>query len=217
MRINFKKIKLKDRTPFIEFEEITTTGDGSTVVNDCTTQYRELCHEDFLLAFASLAPHLAIIAETNLSDAAEHKFTRERLELENDEIDQKLIGNLEQIIVTGVAFGGSDESEGVVIIGQRKLKSGKVLNITSPFIKLDGEDYDYTPELIGCLGSVEKEMYEYMAGKVAMKQMEIPFPDMDAAEVRVEDPEKPKRGRKPKMAVLTESTSEPDLEQTGTF
>jgi len=75
-------------------------------------------------------------------------------------------------------FGGSDEHRGATVIAQRKLRSGKVLNLISPFTKFDSETSDYVHcyELDACCEGVVSEVNFYLGGKYAPDpQLELEF------------------------------------------
>ena len=69
--------------------------------------------------------------------------------------------------VTGFSIGGSGDNEGVTLIGQKKLSTEKILNITTPFEKWEGSEYSFISELADAIESCKHEVEQYLNGKMA--------------------------------------------------
>jgi hypothetical protein len=101
---------------------VTYTEEVGKDTNKVNLECSARIHPDLRTAFAKLDEHLAELCE---------------------QYDEG--GDLcrMQISSTGFSIGGSGDHEGVVLIGQRALDSGKVLNLTSPFEKWEDEAGTY--------------------------------------------------------------------------
>lgn len=134
---------------------------GDTV----TVEGKNLITKDLTNAFRNLVPHMTFLCEQ-----------REAYRLERmDELPDEIYNNLE---VTGYSVGGSDDSEGVTLIGKRFLKSKKVLNLNSPFtmFRNENEEYTYAFELEEAIQECEFEVKQYLFEKKwAIVQQELPF------------------------------------------
>ena len=87
---------------------------------------------------------------------------------------------ISNIIITGFTTGGSDESAGACIIGQRILPSGKVLNIVTPFMQFADEEYPYAGEMELAIEGCEHETSLYLdEGKFGVKQLDLDFDEGD--------------------------------------
>lgn len=163
------KIKVKDYGIETEYSETKVfadeNGEESSELVDITCRHNGLPHEDFHAAMNALAPHLLVLTEW-----ADHP----------DAIDENL---LRKITVTSISFGGSDEHAGVTITGQKKLETGKIFNMNSPFMKF-GEAFDehnpgypYSGVVDELCSSIQKEAEAFMQGKRKPDpQLEFDFP-----------------------------------------
>lgn len=158
--VTIKKASIKDGNYLsVEYTEFKPDG-VSKFSQDCKIPV----HQDLKMAFAVLDDHLE-----NLS------FQRDKKgKIETDAISCK-----------GFTIGGSGESEGVTLTGIRTLESDKILNISSPFQRFDGDFYEYkqTEELIEALDTCKSEVLAYLfEGKHEEdNQMSIPFEELEEA------------------------------------
>lgn len=160
------KIKLEGNFCLkLEYEETVTSKDeeGNEKANvfDYTVTCRNEVHEDLVNALQNLRPHVLAITESfePKSDLAE--------------IPEQMLDKIE---VTGISIGGSDEHLGVTIIAKRKLKHGKILNLTTPFQKYEDENmpYEFAGELYADVEQLVDEVQQYLNGKYApSKQLEL--------------------------------------------
>ena len=143
--------------------------------NTVTVEGKNLVHGDLKAAFKALTGHMAILCE--LREAKEESAPQE-------------LNDLNTVEVTGYSIGGTDEDEGVTLIGKRFLKSKKVLNLIAPFTKFanENEEYPYSYELMGAINLCGYEVEQYLtARKWAIVQQELPF-DEDAPQDIQADP-----------------------------
>lgn len=118
-------------------------------------------HEDLQAAFDELTPHFALICEE-----ITEQYCRQAInDLRNNVIKNEETDPLRKYVVTGFTVG--KDSDGVSIIGTKRLNTGKVLNITTPFMKWDDEHYPLIHELIEAVDLCKSEVYEYIEGKRA--------------------------------------------------
>lgn len=135
-------------------------------------------HEDLSNAFKALHKHLPILCDY----------------VKATKIKPEMFGQADHTFdwvvdfeVTGFSIGGSDEHEGVVLIGNKSLKSGKQVNLTSPFIKFnDEEEYRYCGELssdiYGCIYEVKEYLFNKKRAPKAQLALELEFEGVPQAE-----------------------------------
>ena len=143
--------------------------------NMVTVEGKNIVHGDLRAAFKNLVGHIAILCE--LREAKEESLPDE-------------LKDLSTVEVTGYSIGGTDEDEGVTLIGKRFLKSNKVLNLIAPFTKFnnDNEEYPFSFELMNIIETCNYEAEQYLtAKKWAIVQQELPF-DEDAPKYITPDP-----------------------------
>jgi len=129
------------------------TGKGSHVVKD-----------DLRDAFAKMNVHLAV-----RDDIFKHAG------VEVDDIDQMHGHELATLYsVTGFKMGGSDESESIVLIGNKYVSGGDRFSLTSPKIMIDNlSSYKWWNELKDAADIVREEVALYMEGKYIEEEEEI--------------------------------------------
>lgn len=185
-----QKAKVKDGQLTVIYEEVFTEENYSNTIDKKCSQ---TVHADLREAFDKLKLHLVSICEMpEFEQVKKHGI-----------YDFNIEDNLNNYVVTGYSKGGSEESAGVVIIGQKLLGSGKVLNITTPFIQFEDEEaYEFSGDLYAHIEACDYEVAEYLFNeKWGVKQLDFEF---DAPEEAfLEDGEKskedkPKRKRKKK-------------------
>ncbi len=162
-----KKLKLtKSDTLDIIFEEFVTIFeiiDGIETTKEISSENtrtgKNIVHDDMKNALMFLRPHLAILCDQ--VEAQNKDFH----ELDDD------TEALDKYKVNSFSIGGSDIHEGVTLTGVRFGKSGKPLNLNSPFTKFEGSDnednYEYGYELRGVINHCNEEALLYIDGKMA--------------------------------------------------
>lgn len=143
-----QKAKLVNGCLEVEYTE-TQHESGNKVSDTIKLSGGHKVHADLLATFDALTPHLMTLCEwCEFRDVEEHQ-------------------DKHRFSVTGFSIGGSDEHEGVTLIGRKNLKSKKVLNLVTPFVKFDDEttDYDYAHELWGQVSAACREVEAYLDGK----------------------------------------------------
>lgn len=131
--------------------------------NTVTVDGKNLVHKDLVAAFKELTGHMAILCE--LREAKENSIPDD-------------LTNISSVEVNGYSIGGTDEDEGVTLIGKRFLKSKKVLNLIAPFTKFDNEneEYPHAFTLMQAIDACNYEVVEYLTNKKwAVVQQELPF------------------------------------------
>ena len=131
--------------------------------NTVTVDGKNLVHKDLVAAFKELTGHMAILCE--LREAKENSIPDD-------------LTNISSVEVNGYSIGGTDEDEGVTLIGKRFLKSKKVLNLIAPFTKFDNEneEYPHAFTLMQAIDACNYEVMEYLTNKKwAVVQQELPF------------------------------------------
>jgi hypothetical protein len=167
--LNLTKVKLnrKDDTLYAEYSE----GEAGGFAEKTALHHRPV-HADLEAAFARVLPHFLLLLEMLPGvqvgeEWLKHDSRQFVLLLEDGELHQ--LPELADYSVTGYAY--SDKG-GVVILGRKTLRSGKVVNLTSPHEVLDpdkptGLEYAHLFTLGTELGACDKEVKLYLAGKSA--------------------------------------------------
>ena len=145
--------------------------------NEVSKKCSQIVHSDLKAALEKLKPHLVLICEQPEAD-----------EIKRAGIYDFDVESLDNYVVRGYSIGGTDESVGVTIIGQKLLKTGMVLNINAPFTKYEDEDaYDFAGALAADIEACNYEVQEYLFnGKWGIKQQEFDFEIPDDVNVEIE-------------------------------
>lgn len=173
MQRKIRKAKLKSRSLEVELNDTFET-EGGPITNEVIMKCAGLVHDDLRTAFSRLALHMIVICDLRKAEM-----------INNETFEKDDLSDFEDYTVTGFSIGGEDENEGAVIIGSRKFKSGKVLNITTPFTKFSDENnpYEFEDALYNDLQACIYEVELYLDGKYAVKQLELPFDEKVPEEV----------------------------------
>ena len=169
--IKIKKASLKDEGLYLEYDEIIVNPEDDPVIKGHKFTGGHKRHKDLDNAFASLAIHLALICEQvtdKNADTTIHLIGKGAKKKDITLLLSSLRSNsiTLAISVTGFVIGGSDEHEGIVIIGQRKLETGSILNLNSSFQKWES-DYKHNEDLTVQMEVVIHECEQYLNGKHA--------------------------------------------------
>ena len=125
--ITIQKVKLKDQRLTCEFtEQRSEEAPPRAFALTCTEQI----HPDLTHALSRLVPHLCLLAE-QLTETPDYW---------PDE-SEELPALFEPFTVTGFSMGRNQG--GVMLIGQRELAAGRVLNLTTPYQSFDDEQASY--------------------------------------------------------------------------
>ena len=169
--MDFKKIKFNRSGMTLEvlyFE--TMTLNDTTVTNEINKKCNMIVHEDFIKALEGLKVHFALLCDLREVNNFPGDFGDEIEKFDHETF-------LEKIKITGISLGGEDESAGVVIVGQKELPGGGVLNIVTPFTRFDS-DYSYCLALELAVDNLGGEAEQYLfEQKWGIKQLELPFED----------------------------------------
>ena len=121
--ITIQKVKLKDQQLTCEFtEQRTQDAPPRAFALTCAEQV----HPDLSHRLSRLVPHLCLLTEQQTETPDFWPDTAE-------ELPARFLA----FTVTGFSMG--KHQSGVTLIGQRALTTGKVLNLTSPYISFDDE------------------------------------------------------------------------------
>jgi len=124
-------------------------------------------HDDLRNAFSALIPHLAFICEE-----IKEEDCQARLESPDDELPEDHF--LLKYRVHGFSISGQGDQEGLTIAGTKRLESGKILNLDTPFQKFDDiNDYAFMAELRESIENLKSEVYEYLEGKQAPAKQQV--------------------------------------------
>ncbi len=162
-----KKAKLNS-VGYMEIEFDTVISDGNEKFSIESSQKCTWSpHNDLLVLLDELKPHLAYLCEqTEVGEIDLFAYV---------DIPHPILSKLK---VTGFTIGGSDEHEGVTLIGRRQLAGNRVLNLVSPFTKWEDthNGYQYSFKLASLIRKLQYEVELYLDGKKAPSvQMELEF------------------------------------------
>ncbi len=125
-----------------------------------------IVHEDMRQAFEALNVHLAI-----LDDA----FSEPEYSIGLDILSCKEA--VENFYVCGFKLSGSEENEGIVLLGEKSVQHGSI-SLESPKIT-QSSSYPFYDELCDMIGDAKAEVFAYFNGKAAPKNEmpELGFPE----------------------------------------
>ncbi len=192
------KAKIKNRSLDVEYNEKKTliNQEGKPVESsrDVAAKYYDICHDSLINAFDQLKPHAVLIADLRDAIKVEDQLANG---LSFYELDLEVLKN---ISISGIVITGSDEdgSEAAMIIFQKKT-GNRTLNITTPAVKFDDEEYGFSHEFSEVIQNCVEEVEAYMGGKVAVKQLEMNFDEGFEQESTIADEPKKKKTRKMKL------------------
>lgn len=150
--IEIKKVKITNKM-FLETEYTERTMDDFLEIKKKSNQ---VIHDDLKEAMKALDEHCSALCE---------QFKKNK--------------ELAEVSVTGFSIGGDGDSEGITLIGTRKLSTDKVLNLVSPFERFEDSDYKSMGDLAQLIELAKAEVMAYLfEDKHAPKaQTEIEFGD----------------------------------------
>lgn len=210
--IDFKKIKysksaMSIEVTYNEYLEVNEAPVSNEVVKKCNM----IVHQDFINALNGLKIHFALLCDLREVSKFPEKY-------DVDKFDHEQF--LDKIVITGITLGGDDNNAGIVIIGQKELPGGGILNLVTPFTRFES-DYVWCVELEEAVKGVCYEAEEYLNGKWGVRQLELDFADeyeengeplgkFENLPESIESVEQPKkRGRKKKEVTNIEPVLEP--------
>lgn len=161
MDIKIHKIKRKKHDSlYIEYDKIQK----GVVQSNEATNYGYVAHPDLLECFDLLKMHLGLLTEYHPEKNAIPYFKFDR--------DQQLkyaANSIKDIRVTQLIFKGESEKAGVTLCGYKILMSGKVVNVTAPFVRFDADDdsseYEFNNKLYELCVAVQAEVEQYISGE----------------------------------------------------
>lgn len=144
----------------VEYENRIVTNEDEKFTIEAIEKCTWPPHNDLLVCLDRLKPHLALLCEQ-----VENMFEIEAY-AETFTTPHPILAKLK---VTGFTIGGSDEHEGVTLIGRRVLAGNRVLNLVSPFCKWEDEHNGYANsyELAVIIQDLQEEVRMYLEGKKA--------------------------------------------------
>jgi len=124
-------------------------------------------HESLCQKFDQLRSHMALICDYY---SKANKVTPATLE--------NVLEIAPSIFVNQVVFTGADDSAGVMLGGFKLICGDKQLNLITPNIKLDGDEYQFSEQLFELLQDIEIEAKAaYLQKRRKVVQGELPFED----------------------------------------
>lgn len=138
---------------------------------ELTAQHKRPPHQDLLTALGRLIPHLCFmcrqvpqVSDAGIAFAFDNPYMQSLVVSEDDFYTRPEFADF---LVTGYSY---DDKGGVVLIGQRVLPTGKVLNLIAPREDLapeqeTGMEYCYLLDLGRLLRACDDEVKLYLGGK----------------------------------------------------
>jgi hypothetical protein len=149
---------------------------------EVTAAHQRPPHADLEAAFARLVPHLCFLcrAVPSIGDQGiSFQWSNPYVASLVLDVDFHQRPEFADYLVTGYSY---DDKGGVVLIGQRLLNNGKVLNLIAPREDLSPEqetglEYPYLLQLGALLGQADAEVKLYLGGKTGPQvvQSELNF------------------------------------------
>lgn len=182
MNITIKKASIKNRL-FLAYsyeQMVSNRTDSVSTSSDAPI------HDDLRTAFNALIPHFAFICEEITENVCREQINNYE---QGIVYSDPLANPLKKYTVKGFSIGGSGDSEGVTISGNKMLESGKIISFNTPFMKWSDE-YSFANELINSVDLLKSEVYEYLEGKQAPKaQQSMTFQQDEEEEPELESAE----------------------------
>lgn len=175
--IEVKSAKIKNDL-FLEF----SYEKKQEIKNDEVKQSSDLpMHEDCKQAFLNLLPHFILICEQEKPNKRLKSFIKNGVP-DIDDYDVK------DYQISSFKIGGTGDNIGVTLTGKRFLTTGKTLNLNTPFLRYDDDEYKFTSELVEALEVLKNEVYQYMTGNkhAPLAQQSLEFED-EAFDVESEE------------------------------
>ena len=149
-------------------EEVTDENGGFLYAKEKTVTFRNFfAHESLCEKFEQLRSHMALICDYY---PMPNKVTPAILE--------NVLEIAPSIFVNQVVFTGADDSAGVMLGGFKLICGDKQLNLITPNIKLDGDEYQFSEQLFELLQDIEIEAKAaYLQKRRKVVQGELPFED----------------------------------------
>ena len=156
--ITIKKAKVKDGL-FLDAEyteELVGHGTKTTKLS-CTVPV----HDDLKEAFIKLHTHLAFLCD--------------EVSIESSEVEVETL-SLPGFGARSFTIGGTGDNEGVVISGYKEGEYG-IVNLNTPFLKYDNDNYPFTSELSAAIDMCIYEVKQYLfhGKKAPDQQLELEF------------------------------------------
>ncbi|MFA6058923.1 MAG: hypothetical protein WC756_12045 [Taibaiella sp.] len=165
--VEIKKAKIVNKD-FCKFSYDESTENNGFQEVDVSSG--NIIHDDMRIAFRQLAPHLAFICD-EVDDSTDLGKAMDSMEKLNESL--AIHKTLQKYRVTGMTITGSQDSQGVIITGVKKLKTEKIVVFNTPIVKWTDE-YQYSSELRIAIEKVKAEVLEYHDGKKAPEaQMDL--------------------------------------------
>lgn len=161
-----------------EYDELLPKSERNSIKIERTVPI----HDDLKGAFFRLNKHLALLCE-QLSAPDAGGF------------DQWYVKALDKYHVTGIVIKGHDETEGVILIGNRELSTGKSINLIAPLEKWEKSKYLFAEELRLAVDGVLEEVHQYLFEGKRAPERQL---DLFDGNIKIETSIKGKKGKKKK-------------------
>ncbi|TGE23504.1 hypothetical protein [Hymenobacter metallicola] len=160
------------------YAEYTLRENG--IGSENTKKVHQPAHEDLVRAFKKLTVHLCLMTEVveGIKSGEDEYLRYEQLTQAFQSEDLYTAPEFDSYRCTGFTLS----SGGVVLVGQKRLRSKKVLNLVSPYEVLEpetptGDEYQYLAELDYDLSHAITEVKAYLEGKYEQHQLDF-FQDL---------------------------------------
>lgn len=163
IRENFtlSKIKYKDNGLCIDFGFIDTI-DGEPYVNNGSITKTQIPTPDFKMLLNDLKPMLAKTWHYDFMSTAMNEKGFNANNIQKGIVNRIREELYRKISINGIAFSGSGDNEGVVILGAFKSDSNKVMAMNSPRVVFSVACYGFEEELDELSDKLLDEAYKYL-------------------------------------------------------
>jgi hypothetical protein len=173
---SMKLVKVKKNTGLdLAFEKIRTKADGRIVRTMCKELNPADVHPDVKEALKGFLPHFMIGAELKKESDYAPSYFRDKKFLTDSDNDKYQ--------VTGFHIKQHKEHESIIIVGRKKLNTGRVISMVVPMISLDAESedrYKFIDQISDVIELCSAEAGENLEGKVHPgNQLKAEFSEKD--------------------------------------
>lgn len=171
-----------------EYDELLPKSERNSIKIERTVPI----HDDLKGAFHRLNKHLALLCEQLPAPDA-------------GGFDQWYVKSLDKYHVTGIVIKGHDDTEGVILIGNRELTTGKSINLVTPVEKWEKSKYLFVEELHLAVDGVLEEVHQYLFEGKRAPERQL---DMFEGEINIKTDVKGKKGKKKASEATPEEVHE---------
>lgn len=150
--------------------EWKTSKEDTQKQDEYNVKFHNIMHADLKTIFKKLAVHIALVTEYVEQPQIKANNIKEPYDTQSG---HALFAPFE---CRHYSRNWSEAREGIVLSGVRRLKSKRVVSLSTPFLEMDPAkcDYPYIELLLNIVTEFEDEVFKYITGeKFAVRQLEL--------------------------------------------